>query len=364
MSVKPFHYLLYILSALLVLGCTKVEIIAQETRIVDTVYVTNSKIIVDTVYVSDTLIKYVRKYKNPVISQNLADPSVIRSDKGIFYLYSTESTLFPNVPIFKSIDLINWYYVGSAFNDQTRPVSFKGNIWAPDINCIDGKYVLYYSMSVWGGEWDCGIGVAVADHPAGPFVDRGKLFSSRDINVQNSIDPFYIEENGEKYLFWGSHHGIYGIRLSKDGLSIRKGDTPIKIAGNGGEGTYIHKRNGQFYLFQSFGSCCNGLSSTYNVRVGRSDHVLGPYYDRQNRSMLEGTGTLFLQGNSFVVGPGHNAEIVTDDAGQDWLLYHGYLQSNPELSRIIFLDQVSWDGDWPFIQGYGTSLSSEIPYFE
>lgn len=358
MPVKQIHYLFYSILVLLVLGCTKVEIIAQETRIVDTVYVTDSKIYVDSVF------QYVRKYNNPVLSQNAADPSIIKSDNGVFYLYSTESTMFPNVPIFKSIDLVNWYYVGTAFNDTTRPTSFDGNIWAPDINQINGKYVLYYSMSIWGGVWDCGIGVAVADYPWGPFREYAKLFDSREIGVPNSIDPFYIEENGKKYLFWGSHHGIYGIQLSDDGLSLKDGAEKFKIAGGGGEGTYIFKRGDQFFLFLSFGSCCNGISSTYNIRVGRADKLEGPYYDRQNKPLLESTGTLLLQGNAFAVGTGHNAEFITDDAGQDWILYHGYLQSNPELSRIIFLDQVNWDGDWPFIQGYGPSTSSEIPCFE
>ncbi|HCF80558.1 MAG TPA: arabinan endo-1,5-alpha-L-arabinosidase, partial [Porphyromonadaceae bacterium] len=56
------------------------------------------------------------------------------------------------------------------------------------------------SMSVWGGEWTCGIGVATSDKPEGPFTDHGKLFRSNEIDVQNSIDPFYIEENAKKYL--------------------------------------------------------------------------------------------------------------------------------------------------------------------
>ncbi len=58
--------------------------------------------------------------------------------------------------------------------------------------------VMYYSMSVWGGEWTCGIGVATSDNPAGRFTDQGKLFRSNEIDVQNSIDPFYIDDNGAK----------------------------------------------------------------------------------------------------------------------------------------------------------------------
>ena len=345
-------------------SCTKEVIVAQEVRVVDTVYVTGSRIYTDTLYVSDTLLKYVRKFDNPVIDKISADPSVIRGNNGIFYLYSTESENFPNIPIYKSIDLVNWYFAGTAFNDSTRPTSFDGNLWAPDVNYIDGKYVLYYSMSRWGGEWECGIGVAVADHPWGPYEDFMKLFDSRQIGVQNSIDPFYIEDQGEKYLFWGSHHGIYGIQLADNGLSIKKGAEKFQIAGAGGEGTYIHMHDGQYFLFQSVGSCCNGLSSTYNIRVGRADHLRGPYYDRLNKPMMESSGTLLMQGNAFVVGPGHNSEIITDDEGVDWMLFHGYQRSYPDMGRVVFLNRISWDSGWPFIEGYAPSMSSEIPYFK
>lgn len=356
--------LVWIILWILLYSCTKEVIIAQEVRVVDTVYVTTSRIYIDTIYVSDTLVKYVKKFNNPVLERNAPDPSIIRGENGIFYLYSTESTTIPNIPIFKSIDLINWFFVGTAFSDTTRPTSFDGNLWAPDVNYIDGKYVLYYSMSKWGGEWDCGIGVAVADYPWGPYEDVMKLFDSREIGVQNSIDPFYFEEQGEKYLFWGSHHGIYGIQLADNALSIKEGAEKFQIACRGGEGTYIHKHEGQFFLFQSLGSCCNGLSSTYNIQVGRADNLKGPYFDRQNVPLMKSSGSLLLQGNDFVVGPGHNSEIITDDNGVDWILYHGYQRSNPDLGRIIYLDKVNWDSGWPVIEGYGPSQTCEIPFFK
>ena len=72
------------------------------------------------------------------------------------------------------------YAITPAFTDATRPnFEPKGRIWAPDINKIGDKYVMYYSMSTWGGEWTCGIGIATADKPEGPFTDLGKLFRSR-----------------------------------------------------------------------------------------------------------------------------------------------------------------------------------------
>ena len=73
---------------------------------------------------------------------------------------------------------------------RTRPTFEKGgSIWAPDINRFGDRYVMYYSMSRWGGEWTCGIGVAVAERPEGPFDDLGRLFRSDEIGIRNCIDP-------------------------------------------------------------------------------------------------------------------------------------------------------------------------------
>lgn len=143
-----------------------------------------------------------QQYSNPVINYSLPDPTVIKADDGYYYLYATEN--IRNLPIHRSKDMVNWSFVGTAFTNETRPTfEPKGNLWAPDINKIGDRYVMYYSMSVWGGEWTCGIGVAVADKPEGPFTDHGKLFRSNEIEIQNCIDPFYIEDGGKKYLFGG-----------------------------------------------------------------------------------------------------------------------------------------------------------------
>ena len=57
------------------------------------------------------------------------------------------------------------------------------------------------------------------------------------------------------------------------------------------EAPYITKRGDDYYLFVNWDYCCRGVNSTYNVRVGRSEHVEGPYVDRQGKQMLEGGGT-------------------------------------------------------------------------
>lgn len=298
-------------------------------------------------------------YTNPVVDYSLPDPSVIKGDDGYYYLYATED--IRNLPIHRSKDLVNWELVGTAFTDETRPdFEPKGGLWAPDINKIGDKYVLYYSMSVWGGEWTCGIGCAVADTPAGKFKDCGMMFRSNGINVQNSIDPFYIEDGGKRYLFWGSFHGIYGIELSDDGLKVKEGAKPVQVAGDAYEGTYIHKRDGYYYLFASIGRCCEGIKSTYTTVVGRSDKLFGPYLDKQGRSMSDNHHEVLIQKNESFVGTGHNSEIVTDKAGDDWMFYHAVKVSDPD-GRVLMLDKIVWEDDWPSVKTNSPSLESEKP---
>lgn len=301
-------------------------------------------------------------YTNPVINTSLPDPTVIRADDGYFYLYATED--IRNLPIYRSRDLTDWQFVGTAFTDDTRPQwNRKGNMWAPDINKIGDKYVLYYSKSEWGGEWTCGIGAATADRPEGPFTDHGPLFISSEIGVRNSIDQFYIEDNGHKYLFWGSFHGIYGIELSDDGLSVKPGAVKKQVSGTFMEGTYIHKRGKYYYLFGSAGTCCEGARSTYRVTYGRSENLFGPYVDKKGQRLLDNHYEVMLHGDDTFVGTGHNAEFVTDDLGQDWILYHGYKKAEADDGRVVFLSRVDWKDGWPEVAGSVPEKENVKPSF-
>ena len=286
-------------------------------------------------------------YHNPVINADGPDPSVIKRGN-YFYLYHTGGY----VPIYKSEDLVSWERIGAAFSNESHPTFVEnGGVWAPDINYIKGRYVMYYSMSTWGGVWTAGIGVAVSHSPSGGFTDRGKLFDSQEIEVKNSIDPFYYEEDdGSKYLFWGSFNGIYAIELSDDGLSIKEGAEKQQIAGTLTEGTYIYKHDGYYYLFGSAGSCCEGLKSTYRMVVARSKNLLGPYLDKNGKEALSNNFSTFLDASEESKGPGHCSEIVEDDFGQTWILYHGYQTADPDAGRCVYLDQVMWDSKgWPYI---------------
>ena len=300
-------------------------------------------------------------YTNPVIDNNAPDPTVIRAKDGTFYAYSTMQR--GNVPIYKSTDMVNWEFIGGAFRQGEVPKFVpKANIWAPDINLIEGKYVLYFSMSTWGGEWEAGIGRAVADSPEGPFTDAKLLFQSKEIGVQNSIDPVVYQEDGRKWLIWGSFRGIYLTELTDDGLELIDPSNLMRIAGTAYEGSYILKRKGYYYLFASIGSCCNGVNSTYETVVGRSKSLFGPYVDKQGRKMLENHHEILLTGSDVVKGPGHDSQIITDDKGQDWIYYHGYDMKSIKAGRKMFLERVRWVDGWPVLgDGGHPSIEAAAP---
>ena len=296
--------------------------------------------------------------RQPVIDVSAPDPTVIRAEDGTFYLYATED--MRNVPIFHSANLVDWKLVGTAFTDNSRPKWLpKGGIWAPDIQRVGGKYHLYYAKSVWGGEWDAGIGVAVSNSPAGPFVDRGCMFTSKQIGIQNCIDPFYIEDGGKKYLFFGSFHGIYGVELTADGLHVKQGAKPREVAGTFMEATYIRRRGGYYYLFGSIGTCCEGARSTYRITIGRSKSLFGPYVNKAGQRLLDNHYNILLDKDDSVLGPGHNAGLITDDAGNDYMFYHGFKASDPDAGRVVWLSRIVWADGWPSVMMEKDSQKNE-----
>lgn len=304
-------------------------------------------------------------YQNPVINRSLPDPTVIRAQDGYFYLYATEDT--HNVPIYRSADLVTWRYMGTAFTDATRPMDMvpNGGIWAPDIVYLNGNYLLYYSKSTWGGSWEAGIGVAVSNTPNRGFRNAHKLFVSNEIGIENCIDPFFIQDDdGRNYLFFGSFHDIYGIELTADGLQVMEGAEPVKIAGGLIEATTIMKHDGYYYLIGSTGTCCEGANSTYRLVMTRSKNLFGPYVDRYGRSAIGDNFSPLLNKSPYVYGPGHCSRFVTDDAGQTWMLYHGYQADDVDGGRKVYLDKITWgSGGWPQVQGMRPSTEAAVPLF-
>ena len=325
-------------------------------------------------------------YKNPVFEPDLADPTFIKTADGKFYAYGTENTWKEGehhiVPIIMSKDLINWTYVADAFTRDAKPKWGTANagVWAPQIVLsAEGKYHLYYSLSTWGDS-DPGIGVATAEKPEGPFTDEGKVFKSSESGVGNGIDPFFITVGSgarkKSYMFWGSFRGIYCVEM--DNYKTPKWNTKKQIANSMFEAVYIYQYDGKFYFFGSLGSCCEGADSQYRVSVARADAITGPYLAQDNTNILTNgvEGTSFLKGDKNLgwVGPGHNGEIVQDDNGNYFILYHAIKVDNPLLPggatrRPLMLDEITWVNGWPVVnydndnQGKPSPGIKDSPYF-
>lgn len=312
-------------------------------------------------------------YTNPVIAHNCADPTILddRERTGWFYAYSTQvgKNVVPkgaNLPIYRSKDMVNWEYVRDGFTERPSWEP-KGRVWAPDINYVDGHYVLYYSMGVWGDLIRSASGVAVSDSPTGPFEDKGMIVSYANTGVKNSIDANLVVDNGKKYLFWGSlgeGSGIWGIELSDDGLSVKPGAKATLIGADNIEGTYIIKRDGYYYCFNSKGSCCEGVKSTYHVIVSRSSSILGPYVSPDGQPLTDRSykHTILKSSEDLLfVGPGHDSQIITDDAGQDWMAYHAFHKANNYDGRCMLLDKIIWENGWPRFESVYPSEGGDGP---
>ena len=321
-----------------------------------------------------------KKYSNPVYGSDFPDPTVQRAPDGTFYSYAT------GCKCRSSKDLISWTNVSGVisrptWNDSIHSDGTRDNysLWAADVNYVDGKYICYYASALWGNGSRTGIGVAVGDSPT-KLTDKGKLFRSTEIGVKNSIDPCYVEEFDKKYLIWGSFNDICLVELTDDALSV-KNFSPInnpqpngswkrhsgvvKLAGGAFEGAMIYKRGKYYYLFCSVGSCCEGANSTYRTVVGRATSLKGPYTNKQGGSMVDNNYTTIISGDSRWKGPGHNSEIITDDEGQTWLLYHSYDMNNNCNGRLMLLDKITWDRNgWPVINdGHPSSGEMDGPIF-
>ena len=308
-------------------------------------------------------------YANPVIAADCPDPSVIddRDASGWFYAYSTRSRE-ATLPVYRSQDMVHWEYVGDGFAKGEGPAwSPGGALWAPDVNRVNGRYVLYYAIGHWGDHVRSASGVAVSDSPTGPFKDHGMIVRLDNTGVANSIDPVYFEDDGKKYLFWGSFgtgSGIWAVELSEDGLSVREGAAPVQISAIDTEGAWVVKRDGWYYVFASRGSCCEGARSTYHVVVARSKQLLGPYTDPSGKSFLDADYAYTILSSSqdgTFRGPGHNSALVRDDAGQDWIFYHSYWSGNDYNGRCLMMDRVTWKKGWPSIADGQPSRQSAAP---
>jgi len=306
---------------------------------------------------------------------NVHDPS-IKKIGDYYYCYSTDVgygiTVPAGIQVRRSKDLVQWQFVGWAFNGvpgvAAQYISGNGGtpntgIWAPYIIKAGSELRLYYSLSSSTCKLST-IGLATATDPQGPWTQKGLVVSSTcSAAMTNAIDPtVVITPSGEHWMYYGSaYDGIYVVQLDPaTGLALKAGDVGRRIANRGfTNGNYNGNIEGaeiiynaalqKYFLFIAY----DWLETKYNVRVARGDKPDGPFYDFNGTDVntnIDHTPMIIapyqFSGHGGWQGTAHCS--VFDDGSGHYFIAH---QGRPGVNKY-FMDlhvrKLFWTSDsWP-----------------
>ena len=308
-------------------------------------------------------------YVNPVLDADFPDPVVILAPDGCYYAYATQTLRdgeWINIQVARSRDLVHWHHLGDALPDKPNWAAATQDFWAPYVLQDGDRYLMYYSATPdVCDEPERGhcLAIATATSPAGPFTDMGMpLLLGMGFEY---IDPMAFDDpaSGKHFLYWGS--GFQPIKvqeLADDRLSFAADSHPIDLIWPNPvkgafprlvEAAWVIRHDEFYYLFYSGDNCC-GPDADYGVMVARSRSPTGPF-----ETLEEARGvphSLMLFKSERWLAPGHNS-IVTDKAGDVWIVYHAIDVNRPrqrqqdEINsrRILLIDRVEWKDGWPFV---------------
>ena len=307
-------------------------------------------------------------YVNPVMDADFPDPAVMLASDGFYYAYGTQTLRdghWINIQVARSSDLVHWDHLGDAFPAKPAWASGTQDFWAPYVLHDGGRYLMYYSAS----PDDCAdppchyLAVATSDSPAGPFTDIGRPLLTG--NGFEYIDPMAYDDpvTGKRLLYWGS--GFQPIKvqeLAEDRISFAPGSEPTDLIWPNPvkgafprlvEASWVLRHDDFYYLFYSGDNCC-GPDAEYGVMVARSASATGPFETLEQAKGVPHSLMLFK--SERWLAPGHNS-IVTDKAGQVWIVYHAIDVNRPrqrqedEINsrRILLIDKIHWKDGWPHV---------------
>lgn len=308
-------------------------------------------------------------YRNPVIDTDFPDPSILAAPvDGWWWAYATQHTTserWAHVQVARSRDLVAWEVLGDALPDRpswSRDQPECG--WAPHVVAAGGRSLMYYAAMRDSRAGMC-LGIAVAETPAGPFVDTGEPLVCGDGYVAIDAMRFDDPVSGRAYLYWGSdRRPIFVQELAPGGLAFAEGSTPVPVLQPDAacpfeklvEGPFLVLRAGWYVLFYS-GDDFGGDSPHYAVMVARSRSPLGPFEKRA--AALAAGDSVILEENTHFLAPGHNS-VLTDADGDDWIVYHAIDAARPwnpgvrAVRRPMLYDRLAWVDGWPCVVGDGT----------
>ncbi|HEX2532957.1 MAG TPA: glycoside hydrolase family 43 protein, partial [Chitinophagaceae bacterium] len=227
--------------------------------------------------------------RNPVIEGWYADPEGVIFGKK-YWIYPTFSARYEKqvfLDAFSSTDMVTWKKHARIVDTSVIKWA-KIAMWAPSIVKKGDRYFLFFSANdiqskQRNGVRDDtagGIGIAVADNPAGPFRDYlGKPLINQFYNNAQPIDQFvFRDKDGQYYIFYGGWGRCNVGKLNDDftGLVPFSDSQLVKEVTPKGyvEGPTMFIRNGKYYFMWSEGGWTNG---TYKVAYAVADNVMGPF---------------------------------------------------------------------------------------
>lgn len=283
------------------------------------------------------------------------DPSTVVVESGRYYTFGTGG----GIPILASDDGWTWERIGSVADGvegglPAESVLARGgrNTWAPDVIKSGDRYFLYYSAPAMQPKAAIGLLVGRTLDPDSPdygWEDGGPVVWSDGLEDLNAIDPgvFRDPADGRLWLVYGSYFGyIKLVELDPGtGQRLHPDREPVNVAINS-EASIMIAHDGWYYLLVTHGSCCAGASSTYNIRMGRSRSVTGPFVDNMGVDMLQGGGKLFLGSHGRFIGPGHFGLLDLGDGVQKFSLHY-----EADLDRggrsVLDIRPLLWRDGWP-----------------
>lgn len=267
------------------------------------------------------------------------DPSTIMECEGKYYTFGTGGGGL--------ISEDGWTWNGGA----ERP----GGGAAPDAVKIGDRYLIAYSATGGGlGGGHAGRVLTMWNNTLDPkspdfkFTEPIEVAHSLDDEDCDAIDAGLLLDptDGRLWLSYGTYFGF--IRIveldPKTGKRV-EGNKEINVAIDC-EATTLMYRDGWYYLLGTHGTCCDGPNSTYNIVVGRSRSVTGPYIDNVGRDMLEGGGKLVIAAGERKTGPGHFGRFVVAD-GVEKMSYHYEADFDQGGRSVLAIRPLLWKNGWP-----------------
>ncbi len=317
-----------------------------------------------------------RTYTNPVLDRDFPDPTVIRGADGCFYAYATQTRAGPrvlNIQVSRSPDLVHWSEPTDALPVKPSWAKTTQEFWAPCIDQRGATYVMYYAALADDGPGLC-LGVATASDPLGPFTDCGEPLVSGNGFI--NIDPMAYDDpkTGKHLLYWGSGFEPIKVQeLAPDRVHLLPGSAAVDLVVPCAdmlyerlvEGVFVHYHEPYYYLFYSGDDCFSPLQH-YAVMVARSTDPTGPFETLARATNVRHSA--MLEANDRWGVPGHNS-VITDAAGQDWIVYHAVDRHRDDLRtladqprhvpRVMCIDRLHYRDGWPYVEGGSPSTTPQ-----